>query len=91
MKNINDDIGCLVKKGFPIKVQQSLDIVRVIGNNAIHPRQIYLTDNIEIVSKFLILINIIGDEMITQPKEVDNLYNSLPPSMLDVIKHKDIN
>ena len=31
-KNINDDIAALVKKGLNLMIQQSLDVVRVIGN-----------------------------------------------------------
>lgn len=88
-KNINDDIGNLVKNGLPIKVQQSLDIVRVVGNNAVHPGHIDLTDDIGTASKLFSLINIIADVMITQPKEVDSLFNSLPASQLDGIKQRD--
>lgn len=88
-KNINDDIGNLVKKGLPIKVQQSLDIVRVVGNNAVHPGQIDLTDDVETASKLFILINIISEVMITQPKEVDKLFNSLPANQLAGIKQRD--
>lgn len=34
-KDINDDIGNLVKKGLPTGVKEALDIVRVIGNGAV--------------------------------------------------------
>jgi hypothetical protein len=88
-KDINNDIGNLVKKGLPIKVQQSLDIVRVIGNDAVHPGQIDLTDNIETATRLFALINFIADDMITKPKEVDKLFNSLPPNKLDGIKERD--
>jgi hypothetical protein len=88
-KDINKDIGNLVKKGLPIKVQQSLDIVRVIGNDAVHPGQIDLTDDIETATKLFTLINFITDVMITQPKEVDKLFNSLPKNKLDGIKDRD--
>ncbi len=88
-KDINKDIGNLVKKGLPVKVQQSLDIVRVIGNDAVHPGQIDLTDDIETASKLFTLINFITDVMITQPKEVDKLFNSLPQNKLDGIKDRD--
>ncbi|EKE05586.1 MAG: hypothetical protein ACD_19C00201G0002 [uncultured bacterium] len=88
-KDINKDIGNLVKKGLPVKVQQSLDIVRVIGNDAVHPGQIDLTDDIETATKLFVLINFITDVMITQPKEVDKLFNSLPANKLDGIKDRD--
>jgi len=37
--NLNGAIGNLVKKGLSERIQRSLDIVRVIGNNAVHPGQ----------------------------------------------------
>ena len=36
-KNFNEQIGAMVKEGLSPKVQKALDIVRVIGNNAVHP------------------------------------------------------
>lgn len=88
-KDINKDIGNLVKQGLPIKVQQSLDIVRVIGNEAVHPGQIDLTDDIETATKLFVLTNFIAEVMITQPKEVDLLFNSLPQNKLDGITDRD--
>jgi Domain of unknown function (DUF4145) len=87
--NINDDIASLVKKGLPVKIQQALDYVRVVGNNAVHPGQIDLKDNRETALNLFSLLNIIADVMITQPKHVDTLYNSLPASQLSAIQKRD--
>lgn len=87
-KNINNDIKNLVSKGLPIIVQQSLDIVRVTGNDAVHPGQID-TDDIIIVNRLFDLINIIIEYMIALPKQVSGLYTSLPQSKLDEIEKRD--
>jgi hypothetical protein len=78
-KNINDDIAALVKKGLPIKVQQALDIVRVVGNNSVHPGQIDLKDDMETANTLFGLVNLIADVLITQPKHVEELYNTVVP------------
>lgn len=88
-KNINNDIGELVKKGLPQKIQKSLDIVRVIGNESVHPGQINLDDNKETAYKLFDLINLIANTMITQPKEIDNLYDTLPKEKLKGITERD--
>lgn len=77
--NINDDIAALVKKGLPVPVQRSLDIVRVVGNNAVHPGQIDISDDVDTANKLFGLVNLITDIMISQPKHVENLYQSIVP------------
>ena len=47
-KNIDDDIGALVKRGLDARIQKALDVVRVVGNNAVHPGQIDLRDDNEL-------------------------------------------
>lgn len=88
-KNINDDIAELVKKGLPLKIQQALDYVRVVGNSAVHPGQIDLKDDKETAINLFNLINLIADVMITQPKEVDKLFNTLPQGQKDAISKRD--
>lgn len=87
--NINSDIANLVQKGLPIQVQQALDTVRVIGNECVHPGEIDLNDNKEISIKLFELVNIIAGIMITQPKEIENLYKTLPKQKLDGIESRD--
>jgi hypothetical protein len=87
--NINDDIRQLVKKGLPVKVQQALDVLRVVGNNAVHPGQIDLKDNHALAVALFNLINVIVDVMITQPKHINDLYGSLPDNLLKAIEKRD--
>ncbi|SEJ16147.1 protein of unknown function [Cyclobacterium xiamenense] len=87
--NINADISNLVKKGLPKEIQQSLDFVRVVGNNAVHPGKMDIKDNREIAVNLFELVNFIADRMITQPKRIQNLYNSLPISQTESISKRD--
>lgn len=87
--NINEDIKSLVKKGLPVTIQQALDTVRVIGNSAVHPGQIDIKDNKAIANSIFGLINMIAQVMITQPKEIEAMYNSLPESQLKAIAKRD--
>ena len=79
--NLNSAIGKLSKKGLPENVIQSLDTVRIVGNEGgAHEGQIDLTgtDNKEIVDKLFWLINFIVEKTITKPKEIKNLFASMP-------------
>lgn len=86
--NTNDDIKNLVAKGLPDIVQKSLDIVRVTGNDAVHPGQID-TDDPEVVAKLFDLLNIIVEYMIALPKRVTGLYSGLPSGALNSIKKRN--
>jgi hypothetical protein len=88
-ENINDDIKSLVRKGLPVQVQQALDAVRVIGNEAVHPGQIAISDNPAIAATLFRLVNFIAEKMISEPKAIEELYGSLPPERLAVIQRRD--
>ena len=88
-RNINDDIGSLVKKGLDARIQQALDVVRVIGNEAVHPGQIDWRDNNETARKLFDLVNLIADVMITQPRTIEALYQGLPETKRQDIERRD--
>jgi hypothetical protein len=88
-KDLNKDIGSLVKKGLPDRIQKALDVVRVIGNESVHPGQIDLNDNPATTSKLFELVNIIADKMITEPKEIDKLFDGLPDGKREAIQKRD--
>lgn len=87
-KNINADIGRLVQNGLPPKVQQSLDAVRVIGNNAVHPGQIE-ADDPEVAANLFMLLNVTTETMISVPKKVTEIYSALPGATLEAIEKRD--
>jgi len=87
--NLNNDIGSLVRKGLLASVQKALDAVRVIGNNAVHPGQIDLKDDQATAIALFGLVNTIVEQMITQPRRVDELYRMLPESAREAIVRRD--
>lgn len=88
-KDLNKRIGILVENGLSTRIQKGLDSIRVIGNNAVHPGEIDITDNKDIALSLLKFLNIIVDNQITQPKEIDDIYSSLPTGALEAIEKRD--
>ena len=88
-RNINDDIAHLVKNGLDSRVQQALDVVRVIGNNAVHPGLIDLRDDRATAEKLFALVNLIADIMISQPKHLQAMFDGLPENARKAIEKRD--
>ncbi len=89
--SLNDDIGELVKKGLNPTIQKSFDALRITGNNAVHPGEIDLNEDIDKVIKLFGLINFIAEKMITEPKEINSFYEDLPESSKQAIEKRDKN
>lgn len=89
-RDINKNIGALVAKGLPQSVQKALDIVRVVGNKAVHPGQIaFDVDDNATTTMLMHLLNMIVARMITEPNEIDILYQGLPESVKNSIADRD--
>src|SRR5258706_7984175 len=87
-KDLNKDIGALVAKGLPTQIQQALDVIRVIGNNAVHPGEIDIREDKEPVLRLFEIINFIVNQMITQPQEIAKIYNNLPEGAIKAIERR---
>lgn len=88
-QNLDSDIAALVKKGLDKRVQQALDVVRVVGNNAVHPGQIDLKDDHATAEKLFGLVNLIVEIMISQPKHVAEMFDKLPEGARNAIERRD--
>lgn len=88
-RDLDGAIGTLVAKGLPTKVQRALDIVRVVGNNAVHPGQLDLTDDQETAEALFALVNTIVDVMIREPRAIEEMYKKLPEGAREAIERRD--
>jgi hypothetical protein len=88
-KNIDDDIASFVSKGLNPLVQVALDVVRVIGNEAVHPGSIDLKEDRDTALRLFDLVNAIADQMITHPKAVQEMYDQLPAGKLSAIQARN--
>lgn len=89
-RDINKNIAALVKRGLSVEVQQALDIVRVVGNKAVHPGQIaFDVDSIDTTETLFTLINIIVDRLISEPKRIASIFDKLPDSVKEAVQKRD--
>lgn len=88
-KNINDDIAALVKAGLSVQVEQALDVVRVVGNNAVHPGELNIQDEPQIALSLFEIVNIIVDRMITEPKNIQAMHDRLPDGAKEAIQKRE--
>lgn len=89
---LNTRIGNLRKKGLPQKAIQSLDVVRIFANEGgSHAGEIDLSgkDNKEIVNKLFKLTNFIVEKTITENREIDEIYGTIPENKRDGIDKRD--
>jgi hypothetical protein len=64
-------------------------MVRVIGNESVHPGSIDLNDDRETALRLFDLVNAIADQMISHPKKVKEMYGKLPEEKRKAIEARD--
>ena len=78
-EDLEEDIESLTNQGLPVKIQDSLALVKVIGENAVAPGQIDEDDTPEIAMALFGVINLLVADRITHPKQMEELYTNLVP------------
>ena len=86
---IDEDIGQLVAAGLSPTVQKALDAVRVIGNHAVHPGRLDLKDDVDTANSLFRLVNLIAEQMITNPRHVNEMYQKIPETTRQAIDERD--
>lgn len=88
-QSLHQKIGVLVSRGLETQVQQAMDIVRVGGNNGVHPGQIELAEGGELLEAMFELLNLIVEQVIARPKRLASLYEALPAGAREAISRRD--
>jgi hypothetical protein len=87
--DLNTKIGKLVEQGLAPTVQQALDALRVVGNNAVHPGELDLQDDTETAIALFECMNLIVEDRITRPSRITKLYERLPDKAKAAIQRRD--
>jgi hypothetical protein len=88
-KRLDEKIGVLVLQGLHPQAQQAMDVLRVIGNNAVHPGVIDLDQDEDLVPSLFALLNLIVEQVIERPKQIANLYDNLPAGAREAVARRD--
>ena len=88
-RSLDKNIGTLVAEGLDKKVQRALDIVRVVGNSAVHPGTLDVKDDIITARTLFDLVNLIANTMISQQRDIDEMYDTLPKTKREGIDARD--
>lgn len=84
---LDDLIARQVLDGMPVAIQQSMDVLRVAGNDRLH--EVRDDESPADVASLFELINLVVDNRITQPAKIRELYERLPEEKRAYIEKRD--
>ena len=87
--NINDAIARMVKDGLPVQIQRSADIIRIVGNDSVHPGTINPDDDRKIAGSLFDLVNYVCDHFVSTPKRLEKIYSWMPEEKIKAIEARD--
>lgn len=77
---IYGDIKLLQERNVSEYLIMALDIIRVSGNESVHPGEINLNDTPDDAHYLFDVLNMVCDNLITQPRRMEEAYSRLPES-----------
>lgn len=87
--NLNAAIGKVLRGGLDETVQQSMDILRIGGNGAVHPGEVRLDDDPATLDLLFGLLSYIVEETYVRRANITSLYNRLPEEKRAQIAKRD--
>lgn len=89
--HLSTAIGTLVKdQRLSPDIQRAADLLRLTGNDAVHPSSIQLEgDDAATGLSLFDLLNLVADELVTRPKRIAAMYEALPESKRQHIDDRD--
>lgn len=88
-ENINAATEILVGKGLDTTLVRALDVLRVVGNNAVHPGQMNLDEDRATANQLFELTNLCVDGLISRPKRIAEMFERLPEGSRKAIAARD--
>jgi hypothetical protein len=85
--DLNKKIGAAVADGLPRPVQQTMDFLRFNGNQSVH--KFHHDDTAETASTLFTLLNVVVEQLISQPKQLASLYEGLPEGFRNQVDRRD--
>lgn len=72
----------------PRPIVKALDIVRICGNESVHPGTINLNDDPDTAALLFVLLNMVTEHFFSQPKRLNEAYGKIPEGKR-IIKEED--
>lgn len=87
-KSLDSDIHALFKNGEDDHILQAMDIVRVVGNEAVHPGSMDIKDDHVTVDALFNLLNLVVEEKIGKYIKIAEIYKTLPEEKRKAIEER---
>jgi hypothetical protein len=88
-KGFNENIRRLREDGLQERVIKAMDVLRVVGNNAVHKLDLDLRDDHETATSLFELLNVIVEQCISQPRRINEMHERLPDGAKEAIAKRD--